>query len=97
MTRYLKTTLLWVVTPAPEKTGRFYPEVANLLLATVEETVSIWRLQRVLGGLRRLLLGGGHRFLLFLLRLEVLEHRPEVAQLKLRDLDTVLLLRDMNG
>ena len=50
------------------------------------------RLLRVLGGLRRLLLGGGHRFLLFLLRLEILEHRPEVAQLKLRDLDTVLLL-----
>ena len=86
-----------MVATATEQTWRFDSEVANLLLASVEETVSIWRLQRVLGGLRRLLLGGGHGFLLFLLRLEVLEHRPEVAQLKLRDLDTVLLLRDMNG
>ena len=80
-----------MVATATEQTWRFDSEVANLLFPAIEETVSVWRFQRVLGGLRSLLLRLSHLFLLLLLRLEVLEHRPEVAELELRDLSAIPL------
>lgn len=88
---YLESTLPRMITTPTKQTRRFDAEVANLLFPAIEETVSVWRFQRVLGGLRSLLLRLSHLFLLLLLRLEVLEHRPEVAELELRDLNAVPL------
>ena len=68
-----------MVPAASEETRRFDSEVADLLFTPIEEAELIFRLRLVPLSFQLLLLRLRHGFLLRLLRLEMLKHRPEVA------------------
>ena len=80
-----------MITTASEKAWRFNSEVANFLFASVKSAVGIRGFELVPGGLRLLLLSGRHGLFPRLLRLEVLEHRAEIAQLEISNFGTVAL------
>jgi hypothetical protein len=83
-----------VLAAPAEEPRRLDAEVPDLLLAAVERARREWRLERVLGRFRGLLVRGRHALLLRLLGLEVLVHRPEVALRQVGDVH-VVTLRDV--
>lgn len=97
-TTHLEHASLGVLATTTEKTRRLDPKVADLLLATVEETGLVLLLDLVLLRLGRLLFGGRHALLLGLLGLEVRKDGRKVALVVVFDLGAVrtrVLLEDL--
>lgn len=80
-----------MLSSSPEQSRRLDAEVADLLLAAVEETRLVRRFEDVARGLDELLLGVRHLLLLRLLGLEVGEDGRKVALVELLDLVSVPL------
>lgn len=76
-----------MLSSTPEQTGRFDPEIPDLFLASVDSCKQVRLLYLLPLGFRLLLLRRGQLLLLFLLKLKVLEHWPEIALVEILDLD----------